>query len=80
MYKRQVKGKVITFGHSRGNDYSAGDIQYDNYAHPSFDLYIGGEKKERLTLGVAGEHNVYNALAAIAVSQMCIRDSLILLE
>ena len=63
-----VKGKVITFGHSRGNDYSAGDIQYDNYAHPSFDLYIGGEKKERLTLGVAGEHNVYNALAAIAVS------------
>ena len=63
-----VKGKVITFGHSRGNDYSAGDIQYDDYAHPSFDLYIGGEKKERLTLGVAGEHNVYNALAAIAVS------------
>ena len=63
-----VKGKVITFGHSRGNDYSAGDIQYDAYAHPSFDLYIGGEKKERLTLGVAGEHNVYNALAAIAVS------------
>ena len=63
-----AKGKVITFGHSRGNDYSAGDIQYDDYAHPSFDLYIGGEKKERLTLGVAGEHNVYNALAAIAVS------------
>lgn len=63
-----AKGEVITFGHSRGNDYSAGDIQYDDYAHPSFDLYIGGEKKERLTLGVAGEHNVYNALAAIAVS------------
>ena len=63
-----AKGKVITFGHSRGNDYSAGDIQYDDYAHPSFDLYIDGEKKERLTLGVAGEHNVYNALAAIAVS------------
>ena len=63
-----AKGKVITFGRSRGNDYSAGDIQYDDYAHPSFDLYIDGEKKERLTLGVAGEHNVYNALAAIAVS------------
>lgn len=64
-----AKGKVITFGHSRGNDYSAGDIQYDDYAHPSFDLYIGGEKKERLTLGVAGEHNVYNALAAIATAK-----------
>ena len=64
-----AKGKVITFGHSRGNDYSAGDIQYDDYAHPSFDLYIGGEKKERLTLGVAGEHNVYNALAAVSVAR-----------
>ena len=64
-----AKGKVITFGRSRGNDYSAGDIQYDDYAHPSFDLYIDGEKKERLTLGVAGEHNVYNALAAIATAK-----------
>ena len=41
---------------------------YDEYARPSFDLYIKGEKKERISLGVQGEHNVYNALGAIAVA------------
>jgi len=63
-----VKGKIITFGHDKSNDYSADGIVYDEYARPSFDLYIKGEKKERITLGVQGEHNVYNALAAVAVS------------
>ncbi len=63
-----VKGRVITFGHAMTNDYSAGDITYDEYARPSFDLYIRGELRERLTLGVQGEHNVYNALAAVAAA------------
>lgn len=64
-----VKGKVITFGHAISNNYSAGDITYDEFARPSFDLYIDGERKDRLTLGVQGEHNVYNALAAVAVAR-----------
>ena len=63
-----VKGRVITFGHGPENDYTAENITYDEYARPSFDLVVRGEKKERLTLGVQGEHNVYNALAAVAVS------------
>ena len=63
-----VRGRVITFGHAASNEYSAGNISYDSFARPSFDLYIRGEKKERLTLGVQGEHNVYNALAAVAVA------------
>ena len=65
---KDVSGRVITFGSSRENDYSADAIVYDEYARPSFDLYIKGEKRERLSLGVQGEHNVYNALGAIAVS------------
>lgn len=63
-----AKGRVITFGHSRRNDYSAECITYDEYARPTFDLYVGGEFKERLTLGVQGEHNVFNALSAVAVA------------
>ena len=63
-----VKGRVITFGHGAENDYTADQITYDEYARPSFDLIVRGEKKGRLTLGVQGEHNVYNALAAVAVS------------
>ncbi len=63
-----VKGRVITFGHGTENDYTADNITYDEYARPSFELVVRGEKKGRLTLGVPGEHNVYNALAAVAVS------------
>ena len=63
-----VKGRVVTFGHGAENDYTADQITYDEYARPSFDLIVRGEKKGRLTLGVQGEHNVYNALAAVAVS------------
>ena len=65
---KNVKGKVLTFGSSKDSDYSMDDIVYDEFARPSFDLYVKGIKTDRITLGVEGEHNVYNALAAIAVS------------
>lgn len=63
-----VKGRVITFGHGADNDYTAENITYDEYARPSFDLVVKGETVRRLTLGVQGEHNVYNALAAVAAA------------
>ena len=47
-------------------DYYAGDIEFKNGC-ASFDLFINGERKTRICLGVAGLHNVYNALAVIAV-------------
>ena len=63
-----VKGKVITFGKDKGFNYSTGPITYDELARPAFDLYINGERKDRLSLGVGGEHNVYNALGAAAAA------------
>lgn len=60
---------IITFGKHGGSDYRAENISYDEMARASFDLLIKGEKKTRITLGVPGEHNVYNALAAIALCQ-----------
>ena len=59
--------RVVTVGKGADSDYSAGHITYDEYARDTFDLLIGGEKAESITLGVPGEHNVYNALAAIAL-------------
>ena len=61
--------RVITVGKSPDSDYSAADITYDELARPSFTLLVKGEPAERISLGVPGEHNVYNALAAIAVSR-----------
>ena len=63
------KGKVITFGHSPEADYSAENIRYDEYGRPSYDLLVRGEKRGRITLGVTGEHNVYNSLAAVAAAE-----------
>lgn len=59
--------RVITVGHGRGSDYSAGHITYDEYGRDTFDLICGGETAASITLGVPGDHNVYNALAAIAL-------------
>ena len=60
--------RVVTFGHSKESDYSAADITYDAFARPTFTLVEQGKAAGTITLGVPGEHNVYNALAAIAVS------------
>ena len=64
----EAKGRVVTFGSGRENDYSADAITYDSEARPSFDVYIRGESFGRVSLGVEGGHNVYNALAAVAVA------------
>lgn len=63
-----LKCRVVTFGRELSSTYTAQNITYDEYARPSYDLMIRGELMNRITLGVTGEHNVYNSLAAIAVS------------
>lgn len=60
-------GKVITFG-NRKADVSAANIVFDENALASFDLYIHGRYTDNIKLSVPGEHNVLNALAAIAVA------------
>ncbi|MBQ7677875.1 MAG: UDP-N-acetylmuramate--L-alanine ligase, partial [Lachnospiraceae bacterium] len=58
--------KVITFG--RGScDYTAADISYDAMGHATFTPIAFGKPAAPVSLGVPGEHNVYNALAAFAL-------------
>lgn len=59
---------IITFGHSADCDYSASDIHYDELARASFTLVRKHGISEVITLGVPGEHNLYDALAAIALA------------
>lgn len=63
-----LKCRVITFGTEKSSAYTARNISYDEYARPSYDLLIHGKMVRRITLGVTGEHNVYNSLGAIAVA------------
>jgi len=60
--------RVVTVGTAWESDYSARDIVYDDLARPTFTLLQHGLEAGRMTLGVPGEHNVYNALAVIAVA------------
>lgn len=59
--------RCITFGHDKEADYTANFISYDKLAHPTYTLFYKGEELAKVELGVTGEHNIYNSLAAIAV-------------
>lgn len=61
--------RIVTVGHGADSDYSAADISYDNFARARFTLLEKGEAVGTIRLGVPGEHNVYNALAAIAAAK-----------
>lgn len=61
--------KIVTVGHSADSDYSAADISYDAFARAHFTLLEKGKNAGTIRLGVPGEHNVYNALAAIAAAK-----------
>ena len=61
---------IITFGLSRDCDYYPVDITYDTYARPTFKACHNGEGRT-ITLGVTGEHNILNSLAAIALADLC---------
>lgn len=61
------QGKVITVGRKSG-DIVASEISFDEYAHPSFIPVIHGNAQDRINLHVSGEHNIYNALAAIGAA------------
>lgn len=59
--------RVITFGKKPGSRYQAQGIRFDELARATYDLKVDGETVDTITLGVPGEHNVYNSLAAAAI-------------
>ena len=66
-----LKCHVITYGCDPAFDIYATDITYDELARPSYTFHQktkGGEIVFPVTLGVTGEHNVSNSLAAIAIA------------
>ena len=63
----EIDSDIITFGLDSSNDYYAENV------HPgkmgmSFDVFNSKGKLGELELSIPGKHNVYNALAAVAVA------------
>ena len=64
-----IDAGIITFGLHANAMYSASDISYDAYGHPTFTLVKDQKKAGIFSLKVPGIHNVCNALAVIALCE-----------
>jgi UDP-N-acetylmuramoyl-tripeptide--D-alanyl-D-alanine ligase len=65
-FGRGFKGKVVMYGTRATADVRAENIEAKGSAGMEFDVAIGGVR-EHATLPLVGEHNILNALAAVAV-------------
>jgi UDP-N-acetylmuramate--alanine ligase len=64
----RIHKRYVTYGTTSEADYVVRDIEFVGM-RSHFDVSRGCERLGRFTLNLPGQHNVYNALAAIAVGQ-----------
>ncbi|TCL61043.1 UDP-N-acetylmuramate--L-alanine ligase [Kineothrix alysoides] len=62
--------QVVTCGSTPDCDYSYTNLHFDELAHASFMLNRRNGLSEAFSLMVPGEHNVHNAMAAIALADV----------
>ena len=62
---------IVRYGYSLDNDWSAQNISLHNGAYGCYDLYHHDQKIASVSLGVPGEHNVLNSVAAAAAAHLC---------
>lgn len=62
--------RVISYGSSPLCDYYCTSIMYDETAHASFTLHRRNGTEDDFDLTVPGEHNIYNAMAAIVLADL----------
>ena len=70
-FTQGLECRVVTYGLNTESDFTAQNISYDEYSCGSYDLIRHGEKAGHVKLGIPGEHNVSNSLAAAAVADIC---------
>lgn len=63
-----TKSNVVTFGLAKEADYSAEYISFSDDGYATFTLNIRNKEYHPVKLNVLGNHNVMNALAAIAAT------------
>ncbi len=65
---RQLRCRTITFGFGTENDWYPADMREDERGYASFALMHRDQKAADVRMGVPGDFNVMNALAAIATA------------
>ena len=61
---------IVTYGSESSFDYYPTDVVYNKQGYPSFTAHMPEGKTLSISLSVPGIHNVYNALASIAVAKL----------
>ncbi len=64
-----LKCEVITFGFNDNCDYYASEIRFNSKGCPNFKANYRGKELFEIQMSIPGEHNIANALAAIACSE-----------
>lgn len=62
--------RVITFGHSADFDYSPSGVYYNEMGCATFQVHRKNGSETSVSLNVPGDHNILNALAAFALSDL----------
>ena len=78
--KEALRGltNVITYGYTDSNDFYAENISFDDRGFPEYDICHEGKTLCHLHLGVPGEHNVLNSMAAyVTVRYLGVNDDVI---
>lgn len=65
---KDIACPVVTFGMKDGFDYFPANISYDNMGRPSFTCHGPDGFTLPITLRMPGDHNIANALPAIAIA------------
>jgi UDP-N-acetylmuramoyl-tripeptide--D-alanyl-D-alanine ligase len=68
-FAQVAPGRVVTFGVAERADFRAENIQDRGLSGSEFD-FVGPEGRARLSLPLAGRHNIPNALAALAAASV----------
>ena len=68
-FAQAAPGRVVTFGLAEGADFRADNINDRGMDGTDFD-FLGPDGRARLTLPLAGRHNISNALAALAAASV----------
>ena len=69
-FTKGLSCNIVTYGSDSSSDYSATNILHDELGDASFDFIKDGVFVQRIALSVNGDHNVSNALAALAVADI----------
>lgn len=65
--RHSSKAKVITVGATNEADWYYDNVTFDDDGYPTYDVYKSNEFKGKISLKVAGMHNVFNSLCCVAL-------------